>query len=93
MVDGVPGRQQQHRRVIAPAAQGPQHRQAVHPGHHHVQDNGVVVHPIQIVQGLGSIGGGVHAVSGGGQGLGDGAAQLGLILGKQKAHRGIPPLL
>lgn len=56
------GRQQQHRQAVSPLAELAQHVNAVHLGHHDVQDGPVVVAGVEIIQGLLAVVDRVHLV-------------------------------
>ena len=56
----VSGGQEQRGRVDAVGAQPAQHAEAVHAGHHHVEDHGVGPDLAGLVERGGAVGGGVH---------------------------------
>ena len=63
VLQGVAGGQEQCRGVDAVGAQPAQHPEAVHAGHHHVEDHRVRPGFARPVQGLGAVGGGVDLES------------------------------
>lgn len=85
------GGEDQHRNGVALLPQGAQHRQSIHFRHHQIQDEGVVVSRLQVLQGLlaviNRIGGVIVFFQQGNDRPGQGA----FILRKQNAHLYAPP--
>ncbi len=86
VVDLSQGREHQHRRAVAVAAQGLDHRQAVHARHHAVHHHDVEAILVGGLQAIGAVGGDLALVPGLAEAPGHGFGRLDVVFNDQNAH-------
>lgn len=89
---GVARGEEEHGRGVAPLAELPHGREAVHARHHDVEDGGVVVGALEVIERLAPVVAGVRGVAPGGQPFADYPVQVPFVLDDKYAHERSHPL-